>query len=188
MMSRCKKVINVLIAVIVVILVAIPTTAFDFSTDTNFLRFTEGYNRYVTPIKEKEIVLSHSITNKKDTNQRINVVRNGSSLAQLNFLAKSADATLEFYKHSDGTSYMICTGKHDATGHTIVVMIEPKNRYAYVYDTNSYASEVVDLGEYVQSYNGRTLVPLRKFIGIFGGELKYYGKANFDIVWPSFHK
>ena len=113
---------------------------------------------------------------------------NGVTLDELRSLADTADAKVEVNKHSDGRSYIIITAKHDVTGHTIVMMIETKNRYAYVYDVDSYVSEVVDLGEYVQIYEGRTLVPLRKFIETFGGKVKYYKTGKFTIDWPSLHK
>ncbi len=178
-MNKSKKVINILIPLIIMVLTIVPTSAFDFSTDTNFYKFTEGYRNYVTPVKDKEVVWSES--GKLNTNF-MDVLKNGTTLAELRSLTRIGNLDLETFKHSDGTSYMICTGKHDVTGHTIVVMIEPKNNLAYVYDTDSYTSEVVNLGEYVQIYNGRTLVPLRKFTGIFGWKIKYYGRANYDII------
>ena len=186
-MNKITKVISILLAVMIVTLVVIPIKGFDFSTDTNFYKFTEGYRSYVAPIKKKNIVWGKDIK-KQNGASIITAEINGVTLSEFRYLATSADATIEFLKHSDGTTYMICTGKHDATGHTLVVMIEPKNNLAYVYDTDSYASEVVNLGAYVQIYNGKTLVPLRKFLGIFGGEIKYYGKGNYDVYWPSLHK
>ena len=184
-MNQCKKIINVLLALMMVALVTITTQAFDFSTDANFHKFTEGYRSYVTPIKDKDIVWSNSEKFKIST---MDVVINGTALTELRHLMRIGDIKLESFKHSDGTSYVICTGRQDVTGHTIVVMMEPKNNLAYVYDTDSYASEVVDLGAYVQLYKGRTLVPLRKTIEIFGGIVKYYSKGNYDIIWPSLHK
>ncbi len=178
-MNKGKKIINILLTLMIIVLAVIPISAFDFSSDSNFYKFTEGYSSYVTPIKAKDVTWGE--IGKMNT-KFMDVLKNGTTLTELRQLAEIENFKLEAFKHSDGTSYFICTQKHDITGHTLVVMIEPKNNLAYVYDTDSYVSEVVNLGEYVQIYKGRTLVPLRKFTEIFGWKIKYYGKGNYDII------
>ena len=186
-MNEYKRIINILLVIMLMIGSITPLKAFDFATDINFGKFTEGYRSSVTPIKDKDIVWTRDP--KILNNARVMVAEvNGSTLSEFRVLAVSADAKIEAFKDSDGTSYFICTGKHDATGHTLLVMMEPKNNLAYVYDTDSYSSEVVNLGAYVQIYNGRTMIPLRKFAEIFGGKVKYYSKGNYDLWWPSNHK
>ncbi len=168
--------------------VSISTSAFDFSNDKNFDMFNKGYRESVNSVKLSEITRAQTINDPNDTTVSLEARRNGVTLAELKYAAKKSDVKLEFHKYSDGSTAIICTGKHDVTGHTIVVMLEPKNNLAYVYDTDSYTSEVVNLGEYVQIYQGRTLVPLRKFIEIFGGKVKYYSRGKYDVWWPSLNK
>ncbi len=187
-----KKFMNIAFMCIVTILIAMPINvyAFDFEQDSNWKKFNEGCERtYTSPIKANEIIWG-SITGKSGTkNNEMSVERNGVTLAEIKETAKRTAIKLEFHKYSDGSTAIICTGKHDITGHEIVMMIEPKNRYAYVYDTVSCVSEVVDLGEAVHIYKGRTLVPIRKFMETFGAKVIYQGKAgDFDIWWPSLHK
>ncbi len=48
--------------------------------------------------------------------------------------------------------------------------------------------KVIDLGEAVHIYNGRTLVPVRKIIETFGGKVISRGKNGYSIRWPSLDK
>lgn len=186
-MSRVKQTLVILMLLMVAVLNYSQVQAFDFENDPNFHKFTNGYKSYITPIKEKDVKRAKNFT------ETTNIVYmsakiNGVTLDELRNLVDAAGAKLEVNKHSDGSSYFIITTNHDLTGHTLVMMVEPKNRYAYVYDIDSYVSEVVDLGEYVQIYQGRTLVPLRKFIETLGGTVKYRSTGHFAIEWPSLHK
>ncbi len=187
-MNNLKKISIVLIVCMLTFLNSSVIKAVDFSADKNFNAFVEGYNAYVKPIKRNEIIWFQETVRLNDNNDYMKVVRNGVSMIELKYLANAANTTLEVNKHSDGTSYIIITGQHDTTGHTLVMMIETKNRYAYVYDVDSCVSEVVDLGGYVQIYKGKTLVPLRKFIETFGGNVKHHKNGAFNIYWPSLHK
>ena len=186
-MNRLKKYI-MLVVMMLTMVNCCHLYAFDFENDPNFHKFTNGYKAYVKPIKAKDILKTKEVYDISDSTIYISAKVNGITLDELRDLAIAANAKVEVNKHSDGTSYMIITAKHDLTGHTLVMMIETKNRYEYVYDTDSYVSEVVDLGEYVQIYQGRTLVPLRKFIEAFGGVVKYKKAGHFTIDWPSLHK
>lgn len=182
---------NICLMCIMALIVIIPMKgyAFDFDNDPKWKIFNAGSkNTYTTTVKNKEIVWGSIVTNGVKYRQ-MNIARNGVTLSELKELAKGADVKLQFHKYSDGSVAMICTGEHDVTGHTLVMMVEPKNRYAYVYDTVSCISEVVDLGEAVQVYKGRTLIPIRKFIETFGGKVIYQGKVGeYDVIWPSLHK
>ena len=163
--------------------------AFDCENDPNWEIFNRGSSRtYTSPIKAKEIRWEYSV-GENPTKTTMKVVRKGISLVEIKTLANDSAIDLKFQKYSDGSSAIICTGKHDVTGHTLVMMIEPNNRYAYVYDTDSCVSEVIDLGEAVHIYQGRTLVPLRKFIEAFGAKVTVLNdKGRYSIIWPSLHK
>ncbi len=143
---KMKTLIRNLIIIFVVGLLMMPQLqAFDFEGDPNWKIFDNGCSRtFTTPIKSKEIIWDEA----KDTigttvsiHDEMRVVRNGVTLVELKSLVKISKIDLEFHKYSDGSSAIICKGKHDTTGHTLVMMIEPKNRYAYVYDTDACVSE-----------------------------------------------
>ncbi len=187
-MIKVKQIIIVSIIFILTLSNSLVVQAFDFDNDPNFYKFVEGYKAYIKPVKNSEIKWVYETKLLDDKNDYMKIVRNGTSLIELRYLANAAGVNLEYLKHSDGTSYIIGTGKHDITGHTIVIMIEPKNNFAYVFDTDSNTSKVVNLGEYVQLYKGKTLVPVRKFIETFGGNVKYDKTRAFEIDWPSLHK